>query len=269
MSAYNVFFKHERARMLDEQATSNWKSLGFEGMGKAIGGKWTSLTEHHERAKYKDLVKIDMTRYRSEVEDDEEKMAIRRRLDKEEIARVKRERQSAKGLNQQAFHPQKMASSAAASSTLGEGPLLLLDRLVLDQGSTSASSATSRPVQTHAWSDQLATIFAQQQYPMDQQSIQQFLAGIQQEMRPAPPCSVASGGLMAANLSSLSSSNTQLITLDSINSLLIPPQSSYHGTRMQNNSRNFLNKNKNFRTSVLCWLCSSSRIVLLPFLETT
>lgn len=249
MSAYNVFFKHERVRMLDEQAAANGKSLGFEGMGKAIGAKWKNLTEN-ERAKYRDFANTDMKRYRCEVQDYEEMMAIRSRLDRKEAARIKRERQSVKkALNRQASHPQRTASAAsaasAASSSLRGAAPLMFNRRLLDQRSTALQTRTCT-VQTQAWTEQLATMLAaQQQYPMDRQSMQQSLTGMHPEMRRAPLVASGRSPAAARNLPYKPSSNTQSVTLNSVNNFLIQPQSSYHGALQNCRSSNFLNENQN------------------------
>lgn len=82
LSAYNIFFKEERNRILenipDEEAklpsTSTRKrkkrphgKIGFESLAKAIGQRWQSLSET-ELAIYKEKAQQDMKRYKAEME---------------------------------------------------------------------------------------------------------------------------------------------------------------------------------------------------------
>lgn len=87
LSAYNIFFKQERAKMIDElhkqennplvvvskmedtesNSESSTKRIGFEEMAKAIGKRWKSLPQS-EAEQYKVLANADMERYRKEMD---------------------------------------------------------------------------------------------------------------------------------------------------------------------------------------------------------
>ena len=77
LSAYNYFFKEERARLLtkdsesssqvsDEQRTSTGK-IKFENLAKIISSKWQSLDER-DLVYYKQKATEDLQRYRKEME---------------------------------------------------------------------------------------------------------------------------------------------------------------------------------------------------------
>lgn len=77
LSAYNLFFREERERMINEHRQTAQAArgdtneplpepkIGFENMAKTIGKRWKALSEE-EMARYKDLAKEDMKRYRRE-----------------------------------------------------------------------------------------------------------------------------------------------------------------------------------------------------------
>jgi hypothetical protein len=84
LSAYNVFFKEERQRILNDipDASAEVKQtgiktrkrkknahgkIGFENLAKAIGQKWQSLTQE-EIHYYKAQAEVDQKRYRDEME---------------------------------------------------------------------------------------------------------------------------------------------------------------------------------------------------------
>jgi hypothetical protein len=82
LSAYNVFFKEERNRILDTIPDSEAKEpskstrkrkkrphgkIGFESLAKAIGKRWQSLSVE-ELAIYKAKAQEDMKRYKAEME---------------------------------------------------------------------------------------------------------------------------------------------------------------------------------------------------------
>jgi len=84
LSAYNIFFREERVRWLDEQKTGarpsqkdcvdDKKEPGtFRGMAKAIGKRWRELTDD-ERVQYEVIAKEDMKRYRREMEEYKDKL---------------------------------------------------------------------------------------------------------------------------------------------------------------------------------------------------
>ena len=73
LSAYNIFFKEERARLLSgdganvgsDQRTANGK-IKFENLAKIISGRWQSL-ESEKMAYYKAGAATDLERYRKEM----------------------------------------------------------------------------------------------------------------------------------------------------------------------------------------------------------
>jgi hypothetical protein len=82
LSAYNVFFKEERNRILDTIPDSEAKQpskstrkrkkrphgkIGFESLAKAIGKRWQSLTPD-ELSVYKGKAQEDMQRYKAEMD---------------------------------------------------------------------------------------------------------------------------------------------------------------------------------------------------------
>ena len=84
LSAYNIFFKEERARLLqklddakaaekagddeeDEDDKKTPSKIGFENLAKIIGSKWQDLTPA-EVEYYKEKAGEDMKRYKSEME---------------------------------------------------------------------------------------------------------------------------------------------------------------------------------------------------------
>jgi len=69
LSAYNIFFREERARLMQKgsiKRTANGK-IGFESLAKIIGGKWQDLPAKDAK-KYKEKAAEDMKRYREEME---------------------------------------------------------------------------------------------------------------------------------------------------------------------------------------------------------
>mmetsp|Transcript_26063 Transcript_26063/g.55009 ORF Transcript_26063/g.55009 Transcript_26063/m.55009 type:complete len:474 (-) Transcript_26063:309-1730(-) len=64
MSAYNFFFKAERAKILAD--TSDGNGTSFEDIGRIIGQRWKNI-EGDELAKYKEMAKKDNERYRDQM----------------------------------------------------------------------------------------------------------------------------------------------------------------------------------------------------------
>lgn len=83
LSAYNYFFREERARWLaeSEQRAAHKDSAGglFSAMGKAIAQRWKTLSDEEGR-KYKDLAAEDMERYKKEMDEYHTAAARIRRL---------------------------------------------------------------------------------------------------------------------------------------------------------------------------------------------
>jgi HMG (high mobility group) box len=93
-SAYNIFFKDERAKLLaarqmnDPSAES--AKIGFEAMAKTIGKRWKELTAE-ELSRYKELAKEDTERYRTEMDAYNYDLAMKGRKEREESSRKRME----------------------------------------------------------------------------------------------------------------------------------------------------------------------------------
>lgn len=118
LSAYNIFFKEERARILDDipaplgypgpeeqpeeervgEAAERRGSgprpphgkIGFENLAKTIGKRWKSL-EPDRLAHYKKLASEDMERYKRQMDEYHQAQAEKRRIEEEEEGKRKRE----------------------------------------------------------------------------------------------------------------------------------------------------------------------------------
>jgi hypothetical protein len=108
LSGYNIFFKEERARMLAESSgkrgpgetegegeikdnnevpPAKGVKIGFEAMAKTVGKRWKALPEE-ELARYKSMAKLDMERYRREMDNYHVDLAKRSRLECEDMLRT-------------------------------------------------------------------------------------------------------------------------------------------------------------------------------------
>lgn len=63
LSAYNIFFKKERAKLLQEQ-----KKVGFAKMAKEISAKWKNVTDE-EHKKYAAEAEVEQKKYRAAVKE--------------------------------------------------------------------------------------------------------------------------------------------------------------------------------------------------------
>lgn len=74
LSAYNIFFREERVKWLEELKIMNTNNESiadkstFHAMGKEIGGRWKKLSKD-ERLKYEEIAKQDMKRYRDQMKE--------------------------------------------------------------------------------------------------------------------------------------------------------------------------------------------------------
>ena len=71
MSAYNFFFREERANILSEstktgEGEGDGEPTSFEDIGRIIGQRWRAI-DPEELAKYKEMAKKDSDRYRDEM----------------------------------------------------------------------------------------------------------------------------------------------------------------------------------------------------------
>lgn len=84
LSAYNIFFKETREKILTSKAAPEGnKSFDFQSMAKEIAARWKNLSPE-ERKRVEGLAKKDMERYREEVSAYEEKMVQKSRKEREE-----------------------------------------------------------------------------------------------------------------------------------------------------------------------------------------
>jgi hypothetical protein len=83
MTAYNIFFRDERARMLKEQGATNQSGGSlFSAMGKSVAKRWKSLSEN-EKIKYYELAAEDTDRYRREMDLYNDLVAQRSKIERE------------------------------------------------------------------------------------------------------------------------------------------------------------------------------------------
>lgn len=88
LSAYNIFFKEGRTRLLaeaKEAQSSESSSLGFESMAKTIAKRWRELSDE-EKEPFKKKAQRDMERYRREMEDYQSALARKSREEREKAA---------------------------------------------------------------------------------------------------------------------------------------------------------------------------------------
>lgn len=91
LSAYNVFFKETREKILKDKAKTEDPDakrdhkLDFQTMAKEIASRWKAL-EPKEKERVEKLAKKDMLRYRDEVKAYEEEMVKKNRAEREEAA---------------------------------------------------------------------------------------------------------------------------------------------------------------------------------------
>jgi len=81
LSAYNFFFREQRAKILEEReeeaaqrGQAPDKSDLFAILGKTIAARWKAQDED-QRAKYKQMAQDDMKRYRTEMDQYHETIA--------------------------------------------------------------------------------------------------------------------------------------------------------------------------------------------------
>jgi hypothetical protein len=140
LSGYNIFFKEERARMLAESsgkrgpgetegegeakdgneiAPAKGVKIGFEVMAKTVGKRWKELPEE-ELARYKAMAKLDMERYRREMDGYHVDLAKRSRLECEEMSRAQQATAGATVPVAAQQHPDmRTQQPQAESATLG------------------------------------------------------------------------------------------------------------------------------------------------------
>ena len=83
LSGYNYFFSDQRSTILEEQSkVKDEKRDIFTTLGRIVADRWKKLTDK-EKEKYNDLAAKDLIRYRKEMEQYNEKIAMRNRKEAE------------------------------------------------------------------------------------------------------------------------------------------------------------------------------------------
>jgi single-stranded DNA-binding protein len=122
LSAYNIFFKETRERILasnkDDEGEEKEK-LAFQFMAKEIASRWKNLSDG-DRVRVEGLAKVDMVRYREAVRVYEEEMVKKSRQQREEAATLQEQESSnPPGLLEQTYNtgvaPVTSISSAGMS----------------------------------------------------------------------------------------------------------------------------------------------------------
>eukprot|EP00797_Seminavis_robusta_P026269 Sro473_g150140.2 (339) ;mRNA; r:41459-42646 len=121
LSAYNIFFKEERARLLAERqaqgAAVGGEKIGFEKMAKTIGKRWKSLTEQ-ELGRFKVLANEDTERYRKEMDAYNHELAMKGRRQREESSRKRADEEKARTQPSSAGLPTPQQQQPAESTNL-------------------------------------------------------------------------------------------------------------------------------------------------------
>lgn len=115
LSAYNIFFKEERAKLLADcqaQGPAAGEKIGFERMAKTIGKRWKELTEQ-ELGRFKLLAKDDTERYRREMDAYNYDLAMKGRKEREESSRRRLEEA---GTKPQAGTPSSFPAASVSGS---------------------------------------------------------------------------------------------------------------------------------------------------------
>ena len=79
LSAYNIFFKEQRAKLQGEPQARKKSKFGFEELGKKIGALWKQLGPQEKKI-YQDQAKVEMDRYQKEMEQYQMNVAKKARL---------------------------------------------------------------------------------------------------------------------------------------------------------------------------------------------
>ena len=74
MSAYNVFFKETRVKLLEE-----FEKITFEQLGKEVGKRWHKLSTK-ERVPYQKRSRLDKERFKKEMEEYKVKLALKEKM---------------------------------------------------------------------------------------------------------------------------------------------------------------------------------------------
>lgn len=66
LSAYNIFFSHERRIVLEQQATGSTGSMGFAGLARNVAARWKSI-DVTTKAEFQRLAQLEQVRYKQAV----------------------------------------------------------------------------------------------------------------------------------------------------------------------------------------------------------
>jgi len=110
LSAYNIFFKETREKIIAEDA-----STGFQEMVRKIACHWKDITPE-EKKKYEDRASKDKTRYKDQVGVYEKELADKNRKEREEAALMKKKAREAE---KKRLAEEKMKNAKAASLSSG------------------------------------------------------------------------------------------------------------------------------------------------------
>jgi hypothetical protein len=112
LSAYNIFFKETREKILADNEGK--KDIAFQTMAKEIASRWKDL-DPKERERVGALAKEDMKRYREEVKNYEEEMVKRSRKEREDAENLRRMQAAEKA-------EEEAAANESAALANGHGP---------------------------------------------------------------------------------------------------------------------------------------------------
>uniref|UniRef100_A0A7S3LF74 HMG box domain-containing protein n=1 Tax=Amphora coffeiformis TaxID=265554 RepID=A0A7S3LF74_9STRA len=151
LSAYNFFFREQRAKILEEreeEATRTGqapdKSDLFAILGKTIAARWKAQDED-QRAKYKKMAQDDMKRYRVEMDQYHETIAKSIRVE-DKIAKKKSKKASKKAAaSENGSHEGKPKGRAVPSPRQGAPPGAPTPAMMQHMNVGSPSMAAMRP----------------------------------------------------------------------------------------------------------------------------
>ena len=120
LSAYNIYFREERAKLLAAgRALGAGEKIGFEKLAKTIGKRWKELSEE-QLERFKKLANEDTERYRREMDAYHLDLAMKGRKEREEMARKRQEEAGVGigiGMNNLQQHNVGLTSSRGGFST--------------------------------------------------------------------------------------------------------------------------------------------------------
>lgn len=107
LSAYNIFFKETREKIL--KSNEGKSEIPFQTMAKEIAARWKDL-DPEEKERVDSLAQADMKRYREEVKKYEEEMVKRSRKEREDAENLRRQQESEKAEDEN--HARETAKAA-------------------------------------------------------------------------------------------------------------------------------------------------------------